>query len=331
MVEGIDLDYLCMQDASKRQQHINTTSSRHLRTAAPASPPDATMATSSFLIISFWAAWSKFTFAEQHPPLEIPLYNDLAYQRYNINIAIGTPLQPFSLLSDTGSTDVWVPRVNSTGCAPSCPSGFAFDPTKSSSLVNTSINFDARYDLTPDLAVIGKYYNDTLSVAGLPHLTNATFAVGNLPPLLYVQGNRGIFGAGTRFSESVYASPTSPYRGCFNETYTPLWERLALTSAQGKRKFSIWLNAQGATSGTVQFGGKNVGRYYGRLANVPLNLGRNGVVSAWNVNLTGVVRVPGGAQEQAGTRLTARNYSIDFTLDTEVRICTSQPPFTRRL
>lgn len=259
---------------------------------------------------------SKITLAK-HYSFEIPLYNDLAYQRYNINIAVGTPPQSFSLLFDTASTDVWVPQANSAGCAPSCPPGLSFKPTTSSTLVNTSIPFDARYGLTPDLAVVGEYYNDTISIAGLPSLTNATFAVGNLPKLLYVQGNRGIFGVGSRFSESVYASPTSPYRGDLGKTYTPLWERFALTSPEGKRKFSVWLNAQGAKKGTVQFDGENAEKYKGRLAKVPLDLGPDGLVRGWNVNITGVIRVlNGGNQDEAGKRLTEENYSTDFTLDT---------------
>ncbi|KAF3044560.1 hypothetical protein E8E11_005810 [Didymella keratinophila] len=256
------------------------------------------MATSSLLAVLLCATWSIVTRAGQHSSLEIPLYKNLAYQRYNINIAVGTPPQPFPLLFDTGRQMY-----------------FSFDPTKSSTLINTSIPFDARYGLAPDLAVVGQYYNDTLSVAGLPSLPNATFAVGNLPPLLYVQGNRGIFGVGTKLSESVYAGPTSPYRGDLNKTYTPLWKKFALAALEGKRMFSVWLNAQGARTGTVQFGGEDAAKYQGKLASVPLNLEPDGRVREWNVNLTGVARVPGVTREQASTRLTPNNYSVDVTLD----------------
>ncbi|KAF9691757.1 hypothetical protein EKO04_010325 [Ascochyta lentis] len=254
--------------------------------------------------------------AIEHPS-EVPVYNDLAYQRYNINIAIGTPPQSFSLLFDTGSTDVWVPQANSSGCALNCPPGFDFDPTASSSLVRTNVPFDARYGLTPDLAVIGQYYNDSISVSGLPAIANAQFAVGDLPSLLFVQGNRGIFGLGSRLSESVYLSPTSPHRGNLSSTYTPLWERVALASPSGEKKYSVWLNAQGARKGSVQFGGEDRGKYKGALAKVPLNLDpETGLLSGWNVNLTGVTRISTAASVKAGKKqLTPSNYSVDFTID----------------
>ncbi|KZM26882.1 uncharacterized protein EKO05_0011416 [Ascochyta rabiei] len=246
------------------------------------------------------------------------MYNDLAYQRYNINIAIGTPPQSFSLLFDTGSTDVWVPQANSSGCSPDCPPGFDFDPTASSRLVETNVPFDARYGLTSDLAVIGQYYDESISASGPPALSNAQFAVGDIPSLLFVQGNRGIFGLGSRLSESVYWSRTSPYRGNLSATYTPLWERIALASAKGKRKCSVWLNAQGAKKGSVQFGGEDRRKYQGALAKVLLNVdAETGLSGGWNINLTGVTRIsePGAGEKQK--RLTPANYrySVDSTVD----------------
>jgi hypothetical protein len=173
---------------------------------------------------------------------EIPIINDLANQRYNISIAVGTPAQTYNILFDTGSTDVWVPKINSSGCAPNCPADFGFIPSTSSSIVETNLIFDARYGLTPDLAVRGHYYNDTISVTGLAPLINAPFAIGETPTPLYTQGMRGIFGLGPRNQESVYETSG----GDLSRTYTPLWERLALAAPSGTRKFSIWLNSQDA-------------------------------------------------------------------------------------
>jgi hypothetical protein len=252
-----------------------------------------------------------------HQPFEVPIYNDLANQRYNISVAFGTPPQTYSLLFDTASTDVWIPKFNSSGCTPACPANFSFDPTTSSTLVETDVPFDARYGLTPDLAVKGLYYNDSISIGGLPTLKNATFAVGDIPKPLFTQGTRGIFGVGTRSSESWYQSPDSPYWQDYDKTYMSLWERLALQSPSAKPQFSVWLNAQDAKSGTVNFGGVDRSKYQGRLIGIPLNLDSGtGDPAGWSVNLTSVVRTSiDDKGKEKTTWLTARGYSIDFTVD----------------
>lgn len=166
--------------------------------------------------------------------------------------------------------------------------------------------------------MIGLYYNDTLSVSGLTPLANAPFAVGDIPGPLFVQGTRGIFGLGTRYAESLYRNPGSPYWNQHNKTYLPLWERLALASPSAQRQYSVWLNAQSAKSGTVQFGSEDKTKYTGRLIGVPLNVGsEGGDPMEWNVNLTSVTRTSIGRRKKEMTKqLTHRAYSISFTLDT---------------
>ncbi|KAH7086516.1 aspartic peptidase domain-containing protein [Paraphoma chrysanthemicola] len=237
---------------------------------------------------------------------EVPLVNDLAHQRYNISLAIGNPSQEFNLLFDTGSADIWVPRANSTGCAPNCPT--SFDPRTSSSIINTTIPYLAIYGLTPDPAnsVTGFYYDDTISVAGLPSVQNATFAVGNVPKPLFTQGNWGIFGAGSPYQEAL-TRPPNPHA-----PYTPIWERLALAAPSGTKKMGVWLNAQNASQGSVQFGGIDRRKYVGELLDVPVLLS-DGLSEGWRVNVTSVVRVTPDGKKKA---LTAGNFSLDFTIDT---------------
>ncbi|KAF2033181.1 acid protease [Setomelanomma holmii] len=245
----------------------------------------------------------------------LPLTNDLAHQRLNISLSIGTPPQTFNLLFDTGSTDVWVPLSSSTGCAPNCPT--AFTPSLSSTIVNTSIPYLAIYGLTPDPAnsIAGFYFNDTVSVSGLPALEDATFAVGNVPPALFQVGNWGIFGAGSPLREALLSGPNAS-----KVPYTPAWERLALASPGGKKKMGVWLNAQNASSGTVLFGGSDESRYEGGLQDVPIVLQR-GIFTGWGVNLTSVTRVNVGGEEDGGcdekTQLTAANFSQTVLFDTE--------------
>jgi hypothetical protein len=257
-----------------------------------------------------YLCFSLIYFTTARTLFEVPLINDFAHQRYNISVSVGNPSQSFNLLFDTGASDVLLPKANSSGCAPTCPPGF--DSFPSSSVVDLHIPYDARYGLTPDLAVIGEYYNDTVAIGNLPSLSAVEFAVGNLPALLTTQGNWGIFGVGSRYSEIVYAGPTSPYRGNESYTYTPLWERYALSSSSQKRKVSVWLNKQSALQGSVLFGAEDESKYEGVLKNLSINL-RDGKLSGWNVNVTGIVRVSSEGKRES---LTPDNYSVDYTLDT---------------
>jgi hypothetical protein len=263
-----------------------------------------------FFLVSFPPLSNAF------PGLEVPVYNDLAYQRYNISVYLGTPSRRFPLLLDTGSTDVWVPKSNSSGCTPHCPLGF--DPASSSSIVDLNIPFDARYGLTPGLGVFGSYYTDNIAVDGLLALPNVQFAVGDVPEPLFTQGTWGIFGLGSRSRESVNSgTPNASTHKGFDATYIPLWEKVALGAPSKQRKYSIWLNGQAAEQGSVLFGGEDESKYEGTLQALPLNL-RNGSIFDWSVNLIGVTRVraafDGGDSNR--TRLTAANYSVDYIFDT---------------
>jgi hypothetical protein len=248
--------------------------------------------------------------------LEVSIYNDLAHQRYNISISLGTPPQRFPLLLDTASTDVWVPNSNSSGCTPHCPQGF--DPASSSSIVDLNITFDARYGLTPDLAVVGSYYTDNIAVDGLSALPSVQFAIGDVPGPLFTQGNWGIFGLGSHSRESVNTGARNASTDkSLDATYIPLWEQVALGAPSKQRKYSMWLYGQAAEQGSVLFGGEDETKYEGTLQALSLNL-RNGFIFDWSVNLTGVTRVRtlSDGEDLNRTRLTAANYSVDYIFDT---------------
>ncbi|KAF2844825.1 acid protease [Plenodomus tracheiphilus IPT5] len=256
-------------------------------------------------------------------PYEVPVQNFLGLQRYNIDLQVGTPPQSFSLLLDTGSADVWVPSPSSSGCAPGCPRGF--DIGNSSSAAATNMTFDVQYGLNPnsEFAILGQYYNDTVSVPGLPIITHAMFGVGNVPKQLFDAFTWGILGLGPRSQEAISLTTTSPLPGISNGTisngtYTPLWERLALASHSGQRKFSVWLNSQHAATGSVQFGREDRSKYTGRLLGVPLNVELDtGLPGSWEVNLISVSRLSVlGRGKAKKTLLTAQNFSMATTIDT---------------
>lgn len=215
-------------------------------------------------------------------PFEVPVYNDLAYQRFNISLSIGTPPRPYNVLLDSGATSAWVPVVNTTGCTPNCP--WAYDPTSSSTIVKTNDTLFSRYGTTGEIEVKGFYYRDSVSVGGLPALKNATFAIADFPKAFYDQGNRGIMGMGCRLIEFDEQGRPRPL------SYTPIWQSLSRAASAGKTKFSMWLNSPNAASGTIQFGGEDRSKHQGELLSIPLNEDPPGVVADWNITLGGIAR-----------------------------------------
>jgi hypothetical protein len=115
--------------------------------------------------------------------LSLPIYNDLAQQvgcfpppslpPINIlqwllvNISVGTPARPYSVLMDTASTDLWLPKPNSSGCAPNpCPPG-TFDVKKSKTAKDAGIPYAVYFGLRPDEQMHGEYYTDVVRIGGV--------------------------------------------------------------------------------------------------------------------------------------------------------------------
>ncbi|KAF2477636.1 acid protease [Lindgomyces ingoldianus] len=240
--------------------------------------------------------------------LGLPLYNDLAHQRYTVNVTVGTPPQPYSLTIDTGSSDFWLPLWNSSGCAPDCPTG-TFDPRDSSTVKDTGLPYNATFGLTPDLRVVGRYYNETVTIGGIV-IPDMTLGVGDVPPTLFNAGLFGIIGLSSPLGEAIYSNPSSPKFHQAHATFPTLWQQLYLHGYISKRLFSIWLNKQSATTGSILFGGIDSTKYSGEIKTVPVVKSASGPIklfTGWAVNLTSVTRRTrdaGGVEDLMGGNLT---------------------------
>lgn len=103
--------------------------------------------------------------------------DDLAC-RYLINMTVGTPPQPFSVQLDTGSSDIWIPWVQSDACLAvpeACQALGAFDPENSSSFQDIGQGeFEIQYQ--DNSAISGDYILETL-VVGKTTVTNLTMGL----------------------------------------------------------------------------------------------------------------------------------------------------------
>ena len=146
-------------------------------------------------------------------------------------MTIGTPGQPFSVQLDTGSSDIWIPSVESNACQDdeqACQTLGQYDSSASSSYVDVGVGqFQIQYQ--DNSAVTGDYINETLAIGNT--------VIRDMTMGLAFKATRpcGIMGIGYVADESIAAqNPTAVYPNI-----------VAQLKAQGfisTLAYSLWLN-----------------------------------------------------------------------------------------
>lgn len=182
------------------------------------------------------------------------IINDYQNAQYYGEIKIGTPLQSFSVIFDTGSSDLWVP---STGCSlVSCGLHRKYDNMKSSSYTKDGKSFDITYGSGH---VGGVQSIDALNVGGLvvskQEFAEVTDASGL--GIAYKLGKfDGIFGLAFP-SLSVNKEPT-PFQNLISEGVLPAGQ------------FAFHLGKENGDKGELVLGGFDTAHFTGPINWVPL-------------------------------------------------------------
>lgn len=164
------------------------------------------------------------------PPLR---FKALAHtlHRYLINVTIGTPGQPFSVQLDTGSSDIWIPSIESDVCREDeqdCQALGQYDSSASSSYVDVGVGqFQIQYQ--DNSAVTGDYINETLAIGNT--------VIKNMKMGLAFEATRplGIMGIGYVADESIAAQ--SP-----NDVYPNIVAQMKNQGFISTLAYSLWLN-----------------------------------------------------------------------------------------
>lgn len=207
----------------------------------------------------------------------------------SIDVAIGTPGQKLSLQVDTGSSDLWVPAVDSNACTSNtgCPDG-SYDYTESSSFAQlTNDGFNISYDSPGDFDS-GFYFSDVVTFGDHVQLQNVTIGLAT-----YAFDNTGLMGVGMRSLESGYQSGVLP-----NGSPTVI-DSLVSAGLIERAAFSLWLNDLDAGTGSILFGGVDTDKYTGDLVGLPIQIDSAvNVYDRYLVTLTSV-----SIKDDSGTRL----------------------------
>ncbi|XP_009700456.1 PREDICTED: embryonic pepsinogen-like, partial [Cariama cristata] len=164
-------------------------------------------------------------------PLPLP-----AHVEYYGTISIGTPPQDFTVVFDTGSSNLWVPSISCTSLA--CQNHQMFNPSQSSTYKSTGQNLSIQYGTGNMEGIVG---SDTVTVASLVD-TNQLFGLSTTEPgqfFLYVKFD-GILGLG--------------YPNLAADGITPVLDNLVNESLLEENLFSIYLSRE-TTGSVVIFGG----------------------------------------------------------------------------
>jgi len=178
----------------------------------------------------------------------IPI-SDYLNAQYFGPISIGTPPQSFTVIYDTGSSNLWVPGTGCTSCLHT-----KYDSTKSSTYVANGTTFKIQYGSG---SLSGFLSQDTVNLGGVD-VTNQVFAEATNEPGLAFQVGKFDGICGMAFRSISVDDVLPPFQNAFKQ---------GLLDAN---LFSVWLGKEDGQTGELLLGGINSEKYTGEISYVPL-------------------------------------------------------------
>lgn len=170
-----------------------------------------------------------------------------ANMEYTCRMNIGTPRQKFTVLPDTGSSNLWVPGPHCTSQA--CRNHDQYHPKKSSTFVKMGNSFAIQYGSG---AVKGVLAKDRVGIAGLS-VANQTFAITTKEPgsTFTTADFDGILGLG--------------YQSISVDNVKPVVPNMCSQGVITTCKFAICMRGGGSSSrgGIIIFGSTDTSAYTG--------------------------------------------------------------------
>jgi len=198
---------------------------------------------------------------------DIPL-SDYAEAQFYGPITIGTPVQEFKVVFDTGSSNLWVPSEKCTQI--SCKLHRRYDSSKSSTYKANGTAFEIEYGSGNISGIVS---NDVVGVADIT-VKNQDFA-----EVVKEDGMAFTFGKFDGILGLAFDSISVGHA-------TPVWYNLMNQGLVDQKVFSFWLarNTSGMMGGQLTLGGYDKTLFRGDLHYVPLTY-----QNYWQIKMDGVI------------------------------------------
>ncbi|NWU22149.1 CATD protein, partial [Dyaphorophyia castanea] len=193
----------------------------------------------------------KLGFGEEGGPTPETLKNYMDAQYYG-EIGIGTPVQLFTVIFDTGSSNLWVPSIHCSMLDIACMVHHKYDSSKSSTYVKNGTKFAIRYG-TGSLS--GFLSQDTVTLADLK-IVNQSFGEATKQP--------GITFIAAKFDGILGMA----YPGISVNGVVPFFDNIMAQKLVEKNLFSFYLNRNpsGQPGGELVLGGTDPKYYKGEFS-----------------------------------------------------------------
>ncbi|XP_014648363.1 PREDICTED: pepsin A-5-like [Ceratotherium simum simum] len=174
-------------------------------------------------------------------------------EEYFGTISIGTPAQDFTVIFDTGSSNLWVPSTYCSSLA--CTNHNRFNPEDSSTYEATSESVSIEYGTGSMTGILGY---DTVKVGGIDD-TNQIFGLSETEPgsTFYYAPFDGILGLAYPSISSSDATPV----------FDNIWDQGLIS----EDLISVYLSSDDESGSVVIFGGIDSSYYTGSLHWVPVS------------------------------------------------------------
>ncbi|XP_052554301.1 cathepsin E [Tympanuchus pallidicinctus] len=201
-----------------------------------------------------------------------PLINYLDMEYFG-QISIGTPPQNFTVIFDTGSSNLWVPSIYCTSKA--CTNHARFQPSRSSTYQPLGLPISLQYGTGSLTGIIG---SDDVTVEGMT-VCNQPFAESVSEP-------------GKTFQDSEFDGVLGlAYPSLAVDGVTPVFDNMMAQDLVELPIFSVYMSANPDSSlgGEVLFGGFDPSRFLGTLHWVPVTVQGYWQIQLDNVQVGGTV------------------------------------------